>query len=71
MEQTPHDGVLFESHFGNRLKLYAIFERPSTSSLARGRSKLLGGIGDKPIPSDSRDFARALALHNLTIDELC
>jgi hypothetical protein len=68
-EQTSHDGVLFESRFGNRLKLYAIFERPSTSSLARGRAKLVSGTSHKPIPSTSGDFTRALALHKLTIDE--
>jgi hypothetical protein len=68
-ERTPHDGVLFESRFGNRLKLYAIFERPSTSSLARGRSKLVSGTSHKLIPSISRDLTRALALHKLTIDE--
>jgi hypothetical protein len=68
-EQTPADGVLFESRLGNRVKLYAIFERPSTSSLARGRSKLVSGTSHKPIPSTSRDFTRALALHKLTIDE--
>ena len=68
-EQTPNDGVLFESRFGNRLKLYAIFERPLTSSLARGRTKLVSGTSHQPIASTSRDFTRALALHKLTIDE--
>lgn len=68
-EQTHHDGVLFESRFGNRLKLYAIFERPSTSSLARGRSKLVSGTSHKPVPSTSGDFTRALASHKLTIGE--
>jgi hypothetical protein len=34
-ESTNHDGVRFESRFGNDLRLYAIFERPSTSSEAR------------------------------------
>jgi hypothetical protein len=41
-------------------QLYAIFERLSTSSLARGRSKLVSGTSHKLIPSTSRDFTRAL-----------
>jgi RES domain len=68
-EATGHDGVRFESRFGNGLRLYAIFERPSTSSEARARSTLLSGTTHKAVPSTSADFVRALALHRLTIDE--
>ena len=68
-EATSHDGVRFESRFGNGLRLYAIFERPKTSSEARARSTLLSGTTHKAVPSTSADFVRALALHGLTIDE--
>lgn len=65
-ETTMRDGVRFESRFGNGLQLFAIFERTSMSSA--GRSTLLTGTSDGPIPSGSRDFTRTLTLHNLTID---
>ncbi len=42
-ESTRHDGVYFESRFGNRLKLFATFERAATSSVVGGRSTLLTG----------------------------
>jgi hypothetical protein len=67
-ERTAHDGVVFDSRHGSGLKLYAVFERPSTSLGAR--SSLLSTLGDARIDSNSRDFARALALHNLVVDEL-
>ncbi len=67
-EHTHDDGVHFESRFGNRLTIYAVFERAATSHAGLERSALLSAERDEAVPVDSPDFLGALSLHGLTLD---
>lgn len=59
----PFDGVEFESRHGNRLEMWAVFERDGDAET----SHLLTDTRHGPINRDDRDLQRALAVHGLTI----
>lgn len=63
VDDGPIDGIEFESRHGNRLVLWAVFERAADES----SSRLLTDHSSEPINRTDPDLERALALHGLRL----